>query len=616
MTTTANQGIGTAGNQAIRAFSSKDNKPLKDQYKEIMTVVGAAATAFAVTAISGNSGDNKRTYQEAPSSTSSSSTTSTSTSSSLPSFGSSSDPFISMSTKLQEEIFDESSKIAINAIDPTTYYQQQEQNNHAQYSTHLHIFNKSIQALEHVLDLDYDTIDRCVDKSENDPNESVIVSLPSTTTKSPSSSSTPHNNVIATSTFTLQPGTASVSAPVIPSNNTKTPSPSTQLSRQSTKILQSKGAVTTKKMYFYRMNNPITPTIQDRLSVFAGPSSEQLGMDIAHLLGVNLNSISIGQFTDGETAVQINETVRGKDVYIINSTTSVDHLMELLLSISTLRRASAKTITAIIPYYGYSRQDRCATILPREPLAAADVAKMLETMGVDRVMCLDLHNDSLRGFFSPDVPVEHLLTGPVAAAYFHEELFGEKGEKDCPKVTVVASHEGQVARASYFRKVLQTLCGQEVELAFISKVRQYPGQKTYDPYLVGDVKGRTCILIDDICNTGSTMIRCVDQLNESGANKVYAWATHGVFGKQRDVDGTVDKLQKCEALEYLLISNTVNTTNGDDCAPLPSKIRQLNVAPLLAEAIARALNNRSITGILNMDGIDANASKKIGEKKI
>lgn len=187
---------------------------------------------------------------------------------------------------------------------------------------------------------------------------------------------------------------------------------------------------------------------------------------------------------------------------------------------------------------------------------------------------------------------------PVAAAYFHEEMSGKDNDDDDdshPGITVVASHEGNVGRASHFRSVLQKLSGQEVELAVLAKSKMRPGASHYTPNLVGSVKGRRCILVDDIVSSGTTLVSNIQLLKEEGADAIYAWATHGVFGT---TDGP-ERLQAQEALEYLLISNSVNSPRK-----LPSKIRSLNVAPLLAEAIARALHNQSISGILSMEKLE------------
>jgi ribose-phosphate pyrophosphokinase len=215
---------------------------------------------------------------------------------------------------------------------------------------------------------------------------------------------------------------------------------------------------------------------------------------------------------------------------------------------------------------------------------------MYEEMGVDHVMCMDLHNDSIRGFFSPKVPVENLMPVPVAAAYFNEELGAS--DKD-QKITVVASHEGQVTRAAIFRSVLQRLSGKDIEFAFITKNRQSRGEKKYTPQVVGNVEGRKCIIVDDLVNTGTTLETNVEKLADLGA----AWATHGVFGPTPKYSSRVlEKIGNMKDLDYLLISNSVKN-EGD----LPLKIRQLNVAPLLAEAIARAFHNESVSGILNLD---------------
>ncbi|KAL3787164.1 hypothetical protein ACHAW5_004734 [Stephanodiscus triporus] len=267
--------------------------------------------------------------------------------------------------------------------------------------------------------------------------------------------------------------------------------------------------VYTKKMYFYQCTK-IRESMRERFRLFALPSSENLGKEMAYLLGTSLSLINVGSFADGETSVKIEDGVRGKEVFVVCSTTSTTSIMELLLTISALRRGSAKRICAVIPYYGYSRQDR-RTGLKREPIAAADVAKLLENMGVDSVICCDLHNPLVKGFFRPTVPVDHLMPGPVAAAYFYEELFGvgdddavgiivdegQKNPREAPKITVVAAHENQVFRANAFRNALQKLSGHDdIRVALVSNTK---GLNVHDKsdsttLMVGDVRGRKCIM--------------------------------------------------------------------------------------------------------------------------
>jgi len=366
--------------------------------------------------------------------------------------------------------------------------------------------------------------------------------------------------------------------------------------------------VTTRKVYFYQTPQIGQSKMAHKFVLLAGPSSEELGSDIGHLLGVPVSRMDVGKYADGETRVQILENVRHKHVYVVNSTTSSDSIVELLLQISALRRASARKIIAVIPYFGYARQDQRKRPL-REPIAAADVAIMLEKMGVDRVICMDLHNDTVRGFFSPQVPVEHLMPAPVAAAYFHEELSSiepteVKGDSSrsgytYPRVTVVAAHEGQVARATQFRDVLKRLSGEDIELAVLARSRMTAGAKMYEPTLVGKVEGRKCIIVDDIVNTGTTLVSNVQMLKQEGADSIYAWATHGVFGEEKLCEQTLKKINSLDDLDYLLISNSIPSPKM-----LPLKIRSLNVAPLLAEAIARALHDQSISSIVSLEPLE------------
>jgi len=273
--------------------------------------------------------------------------------------------------------------------------------------------------------------------------------------------------------------------------------------------------VYTKKMYFYQ-SAQVNEFMRNKFSLFALPSSERLGEEMAYLLGTSLNTLSVGAFTDGETSVKIEESIRGKEVFVVCTTTSSNSIMELLLTISALRRGSAKRISVVIPYYGYCRQDR-RSVFKREPIAAADMAKLLEEMGVDSVICVDLHNPLVKGFFSPTVPVDHLNPGPVAAAYFYEELFGtgdaddggddakeEKEPKEAPKITVVAAHENQVFRANGFRNALQKLSGNnsDIRVALISNTKALRwSESSESTTIVGDVEGRKCIIVSVICET-------------------------------------------------------------------------------------------------------------------
>jgi len=367
--------------------------------------------------------------------------------------------------------------------------------------------------------------------------------------------------------------------------------------------------VYTKQMYFYQAAQ-VKDFMRERFRLFALPSSENLGKEMALLLGTNLNAINVGAFNDGETSVKVEDRVRGKDVFLVCSTTSTDAVMQLLLTVSALQRSSAKRICVVIPYYGYSRQDR-RTMDKREPIAAADMAKMLEEMGVDSVICVDLHNPLVKGFFSPIVPVDHLMPGPVAAAYFYEELFtgdeedpnevtgmdkSDQQQKEDPKITIVAAHENQVFRANGFRSALKKLSGSsDIRVALVSTSTDVNvHNKTKTSTVVGDVEGRKCIIVDDIINTGSTLKGAIDAVHKSGASEVYAWATHGVFHNPEN--NAPEMFQEIEGLKYMLISNSV--TNNRD---LPPKIRTLSIAPLLSEAVVRSLHSESIMTMLDVN---------------
>jgi len=309
----------------------------------------------------------------------------------------------------------------------------------------------------------------------------------------------------------------------------------------------------------------------DRLQLFTGNANPQLAQEIGQAMGVDLGRAMIRQFADGEIYLQIQENVRGGDVFIIQPTcTPVDrHLMELLLMIDALKRASAERITAVLPYYGYARQDRKDK--PRVPISARLVAAVLETAGADRVLTLDLHAAQIQGFF--DIPVDHLFATPVLIEYFREQ--------DIPDVTVVSPDAGGVERARAFAKRLNA------PLAIIDKRREEANVAEV-MNVVGEVTGRNCLIVDDLIDTGGTLVKGAEALMEQGAASVAACATHAVLSG--------DAVARIEAscLKEVVLTNSIPLSQA---ARESDRIKSLSVASLLAEAI-RSIHEETSVSVL------------------
>ncbi|MCY4188633.1 MAG: ribose-phosphate pyrophosphokinase [Bryobacterales bacterium] len=308
---------------------------------------------------------------------------------------------------------------------------------------------------------------------------------------------------------------------------------------------------------------------ESRLSVFAGSANRELAADICTCLDMQLGQVSLARFSDGEIHVQIDENVRGMDVFVVQPTcTPVDrHLMELLLLLDALRRASAKRITAVLPYYGYSRQDRKDR--PRVPISAKVVANLLVTAGADRLLTLDLHAAQIQGFF--DVPVDHLYGRPVLVGYLQQQHL--------PRLTVVSPDAGGVERARALAKRLRA------PLAIIDKRRDKPSVSEV-MHVIGDVRGRTCVITDDLVDTAGTLINGVQALLDEGAAEVYAVATHAVLS------GPALGRIKGSKLKELAVTNSIPLSAE---ARESGRIRQLSVAPLLAAGIDSIHSESSIS---------------------
>ncbi|KAJ1436851.1 phosphoribosyltransferase-like protein [Ochromonadaceae sp. CCMP2298] len=322
-----------------------------------------------------------------------------------------------------------------------------------------------------------------------------------------------------------------------------------------------------------------TRKLSKGIKVFSGNANPALSEEVVKHLDISLGKITVGRFSDGEVLVQVNEHIRGRDVYLIQPTLPPvnETLMELLLMISTCRRASARKITAIIPYYGYARQDR--KMQARVPISAADVARLLEAVGVDRVVSVDLHCGQIQGFFRPRVPVDNLEGFTVGVGYF--------GDMDLVSPVIVSPDAGGVYRAKQFRDRLLRKHEMDCGLAMIIKQRAKTNAiERMD--LVGSVDGCDVILVDDMVDTAGTLCKAVDVLLESGARRVFAFCSHGVLSgpaAQRIADSQ---------LTELVILDTIPMS--EECKAT-KKIKQLSVGPLLAQAISNIHNRKSISAL-------------------
>ncbi|MEX2224045.1 MAG: ribose-phosphate pyrophosphokinase [Candidatus Rokuibacteriota bacterium] len=305
------------------------------------------------------------------------------------------------------------------------------------------------------------------------------------------------------------------------------------------------------------------------LKLFSGNANRPLAEEIAKTLQLPLGDADVSRFSDGEVYVQINENVRGQDVFVIQPTCPPvnDHLMELLVMIDAFKRASARRITAVLPYYGYGRQDR--KVQPRVPITAKLVADLLTAAGAQRLLAVDLHAGQIQGFF--DIPVDHLFAAPPV-------IIDHLAKKDLNDPVLVSPDAGGVERARALAKRLKA------GLAIIDKRREGTNIAMF-MHLIGDVKGRDAVIVDDMIDTAGTLIQAVDALKREGANRILACAVHGVLS------GPAIARIKESILEEVIITNTVPLTPERQL----SKIRVLSVAPLLAEAIRRIHDEESVS---------------------
>ena len=309
--------------------------------------------------------------------------------------------------------------------------------------------------------------------------------------------------------------------------------------------------------------------------VFTGNANPGLATEIAQNLGINLGAMQVGRFSDGEVTVEIKQNVRARDIFVVQSTCAPtnDNLMELLIMVDALKRASAERISAVILYFGYARQDRRPRST-RVPISAKVVANMLQAVGVNRLLTMDLHADQIQGLF--DIPVDNIYASPV--------LLRDLNEKKHDNLIVVSPDVGGVVRARALAKQLGC------DLAIIDK-RRPKANVSEVMNVIGDIDGRNCVIMDDMIDTAGTLVKAASALKERGAKQVYAYCTHPIFSGP-----AIERIAQGDVLDEVVVTNTIPLS---EAARGCTKIRQLSVAPLFAETIQRIASGASVMSLFS-----------------
>ena len=315
------------------------------------------------------------------------------------------------------------------------------------------------------------------------------------------------------------------------------------------------------------------PSHSSDFLVFTGNANPALAAEIASHLNISLGAADVGRFSDGEVTVEIKQNVRARDVFVVQSTCAPtnENLMELLIMVDALKRSSAERISAVIPYFGYARQDRRPRST-RVPISAKVVANMLQAVGVSSVIMMDLHADQIQGFF--DIPVDNIYASPV--------LLGDLRQKNYDDLLVVSPDVGGVVRARALAKQLGC------DLAIIDK-RRPKANVSEVMHVIGDIEGRNCVIMDDMIDTAGTLVKAAEVLKERGAKKVYAYCTHPIFSGP-----AIERIAQGTALDEVVVTNTIPLS---DAAAQCTKIRQLSVAPLIAQTIQRIARGDSVMSL-------------------